>query len=75
FLEIYIPLCKSVEIRVNPWPFNYSFKSYLVDSSQWMLRGGLSLTSFGLSLRHINNSHGTSTEPDHCKWFRRRFPS
>jgi len=44
-LEIYIPLCKSVEIRVNPWPFNNSFKSYLVDGSQRMLRGGLSATS------------------------------
>jgi len=34
-----------VEIRVNPWPFKYSFKSYLVDGSQRMLCGGLSLTS------------------------------
>jgi len=36
-LEIYIPLWKSVIIRDNPWPFNYSFKSYLVDGSQRML--------------------------------------
>jgi len=27
-------LYSSVIIRVNPWPFNYSFKSYLVDGSQ-----------------------------------------
>jgi len=31
-----------VIIRVNPWPFNYSFKSYLVDDSQQTLYRGLS---------------------------------
>jgi len=35
-----------VIIRVNPWLFNYSFKSYLVDGSQRMLCGSLPITSF-----------------------------